>query len=322
LRIPISGSSYKVINPYSALVYQLIPVLGLIIFWWLIDQIKSDNKFDFSLRTGTLVYPLDRVVYSIIYWVFRILLVVGAVGIISFIDTSFRHPIDLLLMSQLLGFLVSLFIIASIYRNFLVSQYISIRESPGFLYMALNIPILNFFAWVYSLFIFNRKRSTSEFRDGEFEPSGIVKYTKDAFIELGRNRGLKILLIAIVVSILFFQANSGGFELGDSRRPGAPLLFVILVSGIIHISLLIWYLYNKNAYFALIILVAGYILLVAGMQKETLLKPFLATNLFNLVLFYGLFYFDELKWKDEETLELEDNKNDLNEPVKLDDTIV
>ena len=94
-----------------------------------------------------------------------------------------------------------------------------------------------------------------------------------------------------IVSMLF-QLSRAGLRIDGPSREGA---FEILLTTLISFIFLLWYLYNKNSYVPLMIFSCLGIVLATFMRDETYIFPSMATNIINLVILYGLFYFDEMQ---------------------------
>jgi len=244
------------------------------------------------LHTCSSTQAIDRISYTVIYWGFRILLFVAGLGLVSYIGQTFRFPIDILTILRIVVASGAIIITACIYRNFLVSHFADRESYPGGLFFLLNIPILNIFAWMYSLV--NFKIPKSEGIDANELTSKFTEL-QTKFIKDNRNTGWKIILLVITAFSLLYQLNRAGFRIDGPSRDGA---YMTLLVSLITFTLALWYLFNKKAYIPLLVICCANIFLVGILRDDSFLQPTMASTLVNLVLFYGMFYFDELIWNE------------------------
>lgn len=288
IRIPQGESSYRPINILQIIVSQLFLILKLTIFWWFYNLVNINQL---SLKNINTIYHSklnDKVALSIVYLSFRIFLFVASFGLFSFIANSFRTPINLLTIIQILFGTLSLIVAASIYRNLLVSYFISQFRYPKGLYFILNIPFLNLFALGFLLL--QDKKYAGNLSETEIYDS--FEKLKLHFKKHQRNLGWKLVLVIIILILMFYQLDRAGLNLGGHSRDGA---YMLLLFSFLQFSMLVWYLTNKSAYPILIILSIIGIVLTSILRLEDLINPAMASGIVNMVVFYGLFYFDELK---------------------------
>ena len=149
--IPIGESSHRSISILRVLNNELFLIVKMTVFWWIYQIVKSNQSLWDSMNTIYVTSANDRFSYSIIYWSFRIMLFIAGFGIVSFITNSFRSPLDIITFTRTIMGTIALIITASIYRNMLLSYFIYRNKYPGNEFFLLNIPIINFFMWLYSI---------------------------------------------------------------------------------------------------------------------------------------------------------------------------
>ena len=283
-----NGSAY--INLFSLFKGQLIIILQVVVFWWIYQYIVGNKPKKDVLLTCYDNSKLDRFTFSAIYLSFRILLFAAGLGLAMAIAQSFRQSFNPILILQVIFAVLGLILTASIYRNFLVSHFVQRNVYPRALYFWLNVPFLNFLAWIYALIRFdtgnNKTTSTYNF-------SHQFKDLQDKFAGYDRNAIWKILIILLVSVSLFMQNGRSGY--------GGADLMGILVAALTFI-VLIWYLFSKEAFMFLLILNSIAIVIIALVRNEMLVQPTMAAGIINLIVYYGLFYFDELKCAEEPKL--------------------
>jgi hypothetical protein len=308
---------------------QLYVLFDVIIFWFVYSLIKAGKSFDLTLRTIRLTRVINQLTFSLIYWPLRILLLIAAFGTLSMLAVSFQRAVTLTVMFQVAAGCFSIFVVGSIYRNFLTDYMISKGRSPGWLYWFLNVPILSFFAWIYTFFIptqapssneYNTPRdeyqtqlspdigvniSTSEWVDQEEQYSTKeetsvyegppVYYThplQNDFIDEGRNTMIKIFLILLSIGLMAMQFSNTrlGFLSPNACMPESPIILLMIT-----LALTIWYMFDWKAMLPLYFIQCSSILSIAVFQKEEYLTPMIGAGLVNMMIYYALFHFDHLK---------------------------
>ncbi len=297
IRISTGENSYRPISIFRILHRELFLIVKLCIFWWIYQLIKTKQSILGAMQTCYDMAKIDRLSYSAIYWSLRIFLFVGGLGIVSFIANSFRLPFDMVLIIRVMIGTGALVIVAAIYRNFLVSHFAHRSQYLGGLYFLLNIPIVNVLAWLYALITFDIPPNAADESSSQQE-----RFTqlKSDFVKENKNNGWKIVIIVFTSFTLLYQLNKAGFRIDGPSRDGAYMTFLI---SLVLFCLVLFFLYNKNAYKPLLTLFCLNVVLIAIYRNESFLYPAMATSIINMVLFYGMFYFDELKWDENQTLE-------------------
>lgn len=290
IHISTGVSSYRPISIFRIIHHELILIWKLSLFWWVYHIIKTKSSIWDALKTCYDSTALDSPGYSAIYWSFRVFLFVAGLGLMSFIANTTRYPFDVLTILRVAMAACALVVIASVYRNFLISHFTQRNKYPNGLFFLLNIPIINLFAWVYSLIYFNvlpkeeSNASNTQDRFAELQAN---------FINESKNSGWKVVIIVLTLISMLFELNRAGFRIDGPGRDGVTGMLLI---SLVTFSFILWFLYNKHAYIPLVIISLSTIIVVAMFRSEALMHPTMAASLINLVLFYGMFYFDEFRW--------------------------
>jgi len=296
IHIPTSETGYRPISILRLLTTELFLIVRLAVFWWVIQFIQSKKSFWNYLHTFYDSAANDRFSFSILYWSFRIILFVAGFGLISFMAMSFRFPFDLMRILRILMATFALIVTAAIYRNMLVSHFAQNNKYPAGTFFLLNVPVINCFAWLYMIINFNAKpkdqEQTSQIKNN-------LPELKSSFIENSRNGGWKIIIILMTLFSMLYQLNRAGLRIDGPSRDGA---YTLLMTSLVALILVLWFLYNKHAYIPLIVISCIGIIITVLLRNEAFLYPTLASSLINIMIFYGLFYFDELKWETSDEL--------------------
>lgn len=329
LRIPGKDGSYKYVDFLRPFYAQFYVLFDLIIFWFVYSLIKAGKSFDLTLRTIRLTPVINQLTFSLIYWPLRILLLVAAFGILSLVAVSFQRALTLTVMIQLAAACFSIFVVGSLYRNFLTDYLVSKGRSPGWLYWFLNIPILSFFAWIYTFFIPAQSSSSNEYdtptdeEQTQLSPDTGVKPSvqelvepgeqpsteevtstyegppvyhahplQNDFIDEGRNTMIKVILILFSIGLMAMQFShtSLGFLRPNAGLPESPILLLMIT-----LALTIWYMFDWKAMLPLFFIQCFGILSIAFFQMQDSLSTMIGAGLVNMMVYYSLFHFDHLK---------------------------
>ena len=121
----------------------------------------------------------------------------------------------------------------------------------------------------------------------------MIKNLKEKFVVEEKNGIWKGLFLIFTFFHMVYQLNRAGFRLDGPSRDGSVIL---LISFLISFFLLLWFLYYRHSYFPLLILLTVNIVLVTALREETFFQTSVASSIINVVLYFGLFHFDHLKW--------------------------
>ena len=245
------------------------------------------------------------------------------------VAVSFQRAVTLTVMFQVAAACFSIFVAGSIYRNFLTDYMVSKGRSPGWLYWFLNVPILSFFAWIYTFFIPAQSPSSDEYdtiidedqtqlppdtgvnistaelvdpeehSSSEENPStyeGPAVYhvhpLQNDFIDQGRNTMIKVILILFSIGLMAMQMNntSLGFLNPNRGLPESPILMVIIT-----LALTIWYMFDWKAMMPLFFIQCFGIFSIVFFQMQDSISTMIGAGLVNMMVYYSLFHFDHLK---------------------------
>lgn len=291
-RFQIDSNTSRGINIFYTVYFQCYLFVEVIVFWWVYEKItKGENLFT-NLMTIHLNPMVNKLTYSIIYWSMRLTLFVTSFGVATYIGSSFTKDFDLMVILRVGLFCFSLIMIASIYRNFLVGRFVENGKYPSGTYLFLNIPIINVFAWIYSLLSLKNQSVSLEGKT-YIDDTSLIKKLQDKFVIEGKNGIWKGLFVIFTFCHMVYQLNRAGFRIDGPSRDGSVIL---LISFLISFFLLLWFLASRHSYFPLLILLTVNIVLVTALRQETYFQTSVASSMVNIVLYFGLFHFDHLKW--------------------------
>jgi hypothetical protein len=292
IRIP-KGDGHSHFNIFSIFTYEVFLIIQISVFWWFNGYIKSKKSINDSLKTCYNPQLLDRFTYSIIYWVFRFILFLAAFNILVRMNTMIGSTSYILLTFKILASSIGLIIVTSIYRNFLISFLTLRNRYPEAFFFLLNIPFINILIWIYSLIFFKNRpgkgRETSDFKE-RFE------ILKAKFIQEGKNSYWKKLLMLTSLLSVIYQLYQIGFSITDIDNDG---ILVVLVITTTIFGLLLWFFLDKNALYPILILNMLGILIIGIFELKTFYPITLGAGFINLVLFFAMFHYDDLKWETE-----------------------
>ena len=299
VKIPSGEKTHKIINILELLTRKLQLPLLFVIFYFIFSKINSSEKVDFSLRTIEVSKIYNWKTYSIIYWVFRLTLIVSVFGIVFYVKYFIREEgLTIKIIFSILSFIIAIFMTASLYRNYVSSYFISKGRYPGLLYLFLNIPFLNVIAWIISVVISSKKieiNNTNIDSDIALVKAKIIQKT---FIKQKRNDIIKIFII------LFMTANLIGKVIGNNKGIGISYeidKWEYVAFYLISIILTIWYMSDNRAIFILFGLQSFLILLLTLINMQELLLVTATSGLINMFFYYSIFHFDKLKFRNEDS---------------------
>lgn len=290
-------NGYRVINMLQIVSREIYFILSICVFWWVYLRIRDDQPIWKNLNTLYDCSSHDRLSFSIVYWTFRFFLFIASFGIVTYVTRSFSFPFDIVGLFRVGIAAAALVLVTAMYRNFLISHFAHRNQYPGGEFLLLNIPVINIPIWIFTLIRFESTRSVAT------EKSELLQnfnQLKSQFVSDSRNGGWKIFIILISLVSMIYQMDRAGFRIDGPSRDGA---FIVVIASIASFCMLLWFLYDKNAALPFIVLACLSLFFVALLRNESLVYPSMASSIINLVLFYGMFYFEEFKWAEEESLE-------------------
>lgn len=294
------GESIRRIDVLSPVLHALYVVLGLIIFWWVYQQIKGRVKLDHSLRSSWWFDGMDKLSFSIIFWAFRIPIAFLGFGIIQYWSVLYNPDAFIKgikvgyyakQLLQILSFLMAVYVVCSLYRNFL-ANYLSLKgDYPKWLFLLLNIPIVNFITWLFLLF---EKNANQVPKNHEKKASNLsfVESLQSKFVVEEKNMQVKIFVFFGMILFLigkFVMLNNG------------TILFVLVY---LVLSLLFAWLYMRYnvVMYILFLFQVIFVLFVTGasihieFEAESLRTVYSFAGTSNMIILYSLFHFDKLSF--------------------------
>jgi len=290
IRFPTESGGYRVFHPLRILVYQSIYIWQFVVFYWVYQWIKQGTSLINHTKTYIPV-SFNRLDYSIVYWGLRLLLFVSGLGVIYYIKSFQDSPLyPYYLITVAIAYCFGIFIIASIYRNFLVAHFVHMKKYPGGLFLLLNIPIVNVFAFIYSLFYFNSEIESKEMNESLIDAADLS--LQDQFVQHGQNGFLKFIFILAFAFPALYTLNRIGFRVD---APNSAEAILGLISFLVSLFVLWCYLKNAVFYYPIIIISAIVFILGVAFKQASLMDAMFVTGMINMIIYFGLFHFDQLK---------------------------
>lgn len=296
----------RTIDFFVPLMYTFYPILGFIIFWYVYNEIKFDRKIDFSMRTSSFFTKIDKTTFSIIFWSLRIPIAFLSYGLLAFVSTL--HSNNNSVSGINYGFymdtafnisfcILAIYVVGSIFRNFLCNYFALKNEYPSWLFILLNVPVVNVFTWLYLMFTAKQfRRGIDEEIEGVASSTSLTDGLKIKFNKDEKNSQLKIVvMVFLVISMV------GKFLIRDVGISSFSLLGVLLYV-FIGIVFALLYMNYRNAFYVFFIIQVLIILLITGLSthlkldEEEFSQFYSFSGIINLVLYYALFHFDQLKF--------------------------
>lgn len=306
MRIPTGENSYRIVNPILIFLFQLSHPLLFIIFWFVYSAIKREETFDYSLRTVSLYDNADKNTYALVHWVLRMAVVMTMIGSLGFMARMINQEFDITVIAKSINFCFSIFVVAALYRNVLLSFYTTKKTYPGLFYVFLNIPYFHFLPWCYLFFIKNRKTTIAPSENildaHTTQPqTPLLDKAIDSqkkFVREEKNNGIKVLIVIVLIFGAVLQIT--GFNDSMIGFPVANQMLLVLFS-FISLALTIWYISYSNALYPIYIIQSLAILGTLFFQNEVIMGITAMAGLVNLLIYYPLFHYDKMKFREEET---------------------
>ncbi|MEO0728416.1 MAG: hypothetical protein AAFZ63_27970 [Bacteroidota bacterium] len=284
------------INMLSILYGYASLLIWLVCFWFLHRRIIQNKRIDFKFLQLPDLKEITPTTFSIIHWSFRMILFVLIFGCIRKLDAmSYGH--FLLQLVWIICLFSAIYIVASIYRNLIVSYLSSRGRSPKWVYFFLQVPFLHIFAWFYAVRL--PRITPTEHEDSilaleNSSPNMSLHRLQERF-RLDRNREVKawtyiLVILGVIVRILRrFQASNA--ILFDD-----PILDIaILIGGVL---LIFWFIQNALALYYIVGVIAIISIIGTLAGSEELLIPIIVGSFVNCILYYALFHFDQFKMEE------------------------
>lgn len=249
---------------------------------------------DISLRSIPIPQVISNFHYSIIYWVLRLSLITTVFGFSLVSRTYLDRLTTIEGIIRIICLCLAIFVVGSIYRNFLAAFFISKGDYPKGWFFALNIPFIHPIAWARTLFLKTPEPVSAEvLAQSEVEQDtalSTVKTLQDRFNKGDRNNPIKVLIILFLILSYIFQF----MEAVNSINAGN--LSLLFISFIVSLSLVFWYFSDAKALFIIFGIQSFLVLAFFIADYESLQTYVPVAGLLNMVFFYALFHFDRLNF--------------------------
>jgi hypothetical protein len=282
----------------------------ILLFWRVIHYLKIFDKSGVKLLDKKLFNHKikDRIYFSILFWVFRIGLASLMFGGIERLEIFYRSDLEITitllirLITITFGIVLGIFIISSLYRNLMLSFFISRGHYPSWFFYVLNIPLLNLIAWI--IFLIKDKQAvdiegatildeTSEAQNIKTETAPIESL-KEKFTLEGKNNGIKTLIYAACAFSLVFPMFA------MAKYDNYEMLVPLVISFLVNLAFLLLYLNNpKGIYFILGINLLA-ILTYSLFEVKTLIEYVSFYSLGTMIVCYPLFHFNQFTMVNED----------------------
>lgn len=265
---------YDFLNPLFRML--LLPLSYLIISYFLVAARNSKRAF-FTLTDISIIPPITRLQYSVIYWVSRSIFTVVSLGVFQLISSMYRARYlsgsfsEIFSIYALVVHVLGLYVCVSIYRNFILAYFIEKERHLKWEYILLNVPVVNFFAWLSSVMNVNNKKVSQ------------AELASDGYSALAYNILLTMLGLSALVSVV-----RGGFSMD------AALVATVLK---LTISFVLFVMFTRLRYMlhALIFLALAYLLYLNQYPMEIPSRGVLFHWVVNFIILYPIFHFSEFK---------------------------
>lgn len=273
-----TSSSYSTLNFISFSVRYSIVLLSYLVTIGLYNRSQSKKVSFYQFLQTDLPSPSSKIQFSLVYWILRVALFVLAFTAIKFSYLIEREVYSLLLIRMTLPF-IAIYVVGSLYRNWLTSYLLARNENIGWLYLGLNVPIINFFCWLYLIF---KKPVPNQISPTEFAQ----KEQKQQSIH--RNSAIQAITYAYLGGLIVFQFFT---------RTSYPIIGGYMLS----ILFAMLYFNSSKAYHPLYFFIVTCSIIANFVSpNQRILEAITYSGLINLVIIYSLFHLDQLEFKSTE----------------------
>lgn len=296
LSITAGTNSTRRINMLTVLLSNMQLPAFLLIIWFLINKVKSARFFDFKQVSIPEAPPMSALTFSLIHWVTRLTLFVLIFGATRQLQKVANLDFALGPLVLLTAILAALYVVSVIYRNFLVSYFVSRAKYPSWCYLFLNLPFVHVIAWGVAV---TMPASKSVDYGNEQMIKEDVSATFSALkMQFTQNKNAGILTFMLIVIILYTIVTSLNIRSGIGSQKT-----ILIVVGIVSILLLLWYKSNSRAVYYILLIEAVCLFIAMLLGHIKLMTPLIFLGLSNYIIYYSLFHFDQftLTSKEEET---------------------
>ncbi|WP_020539660.1 hypothetical protein [Lewinella cohaerens] len=296
LSISSGTNSTRRLNIFALLLSNLQLPAFLLIVWFLINKIKSTRFLDFKQVSIPEASPMSVLTFSLVHWVTRLTLFVLIFGATRQLQKVANLDFALGPLVLLTAILAALYAVSVIYRNFLVSYFVSRAKYPSWCYLFLNLPFVHVIAWLVAV---TMPASKSVDYGNEQMIKEDVSTTFSALkMQFTQNKNAGILTFMLIIIILYTIVTSLNIRSGIGSQKT-----IIVAMGIVSILLLLWYKSNNRAVYYILLIEAICLFIAMLLGHIKLMTPLIFWGLSNYIIYYSLFHFDHftLTSKEEET---------------------
>ncbi|NER19043.1 hypothetical protein [Spongiivirga citrea] len=268
------------IAPLPMLYYKLIFIVHFVIFFYMHYAIKSSDNNAFQFKKLD-VQPVSNLVFSVVFWVSRLTIIVMIFGLVNRIRSRWGINEGSYIQAYvwILSVIAAAYFFTLIYRNFLTSYFVSKGIKPGWKYILINLPVINFFVWLYITFFVNVPSNISL--------SDRVDKVTALFKNSDRNNNIKVAFY--VVTLL-----GAVIRLISSRGRIDPII-ISLISAALGIAILT--LYFKHARTALFLFgLNALVVLAAPFGEISEATPLFIYSMIYTLLWISIFHFDKYEY--------------------------
>jgi len=292
--------THEINNWLSLIIVSISYIPFFYISYVLMRSIENSKRFNIRLtRIDMKDSPLSTPWFSFVFWSFRIYIFVILFGSYSYLDYVMEDQFSIGNIFRIFLIAFGLFVFISMFRNFLVKYMADRSRFPSWQFLGLNIPLINFFTWIFLLSSPESPAHASEQRvdddllDENIEtPRGKTNMAglKQSFLDSNKNQAIKVLIVVLVVINLLvsFIAASG---YGSSEA-----LVVVVVSAAISLGIIVWYFNSPSAAFILLMIIVGLSVIIYFLGSRAVTPKTTLLALVNILLYYALFHFDKMEF--------------------------
>ncbi|MEL7423544.1 MAG: hypothetical protein AAFN81_11165 [Bacteroidota bacterium] len=279
------------INLLATLTSNFFLPVWLICFWYLHRIITSGKEFAPKFLSLPSLSNVGRLSFSIIHWTFRIVLfglIFGSAARVNLLQrtSSLTH-----VLIWVVCLMVTIYLLAVIYRNLLAAYFKSRAAYPAWNYFLLHIPIIHFFAWLKAVSL--PKSSVAVRQNGVLtgestSPQAELAELQSRFTLQGRNRGIVTLIV--ISACLVGLVNIIEF---DSPRFNGGQALIGVTSIILSLAILAWFIRDSKALYSIFIIGISLVLIASFFESEVAVSPVIIAALVNYPIYYVLFHYDQ-----------------------------
>lgn len=282
IKIQSGAGSYWHIYPLKRVIRFSHLIIEFILMIKFYSVLNKKNWNDYLLRTVQRM-RIDTFGFSIIFWVSRFIILSLFFGLSSRMEWFNNVKLsNSMLFVWFPSLAIALYVFLSFYRNFLTSYLISKNILPGWRYLLLNIPIINFITWLHLILA----------KENNEKPQLISnEIIEKQFDYREKNINIKVTIaLAIIIITLLRVFNFRG---SDEKT------LILLANGIV--SLLVMVAYFSNSKFYMPILIISLLLLfslpILGAMEGL---PLVIASITNVIIWYPLYHLNKMNFAEKD----------------------